>query len=474
LFLDGEDLRNSTLVDRRDKLEGILGSAKGRVRFSGSFEDAKVFDQACKLGLEGIVSKRKSSQYRSGRFDDWRKTKCLGHEDFIVIGFTDFARSTKAVGSLLVAQYQDGKLTYAGRLGTGFDDITRVELRRLLSPYATPEASVELPKSDQKNAHWVMPGVSVRGKFLEKTSRGIVRQARYDGLIEMSSKSTATPVAPFTVTHGDRVIDEKSATTKQDIANYYAAVLNLLYPHLEGRAISVIRCPDGVAGECFFQRHLRNKVEGTQGVRINDDEYLTLTEARGVLHLIQFGAIEFHPWGSRATAPDVPDQMIFDLDPGEDVAWTAVVEAANLFRERLESIKLKCFLKLSGGKGLHVVCPIKPELEWPQVKAFTKAMAEDFTAKHPKKFVSKMTKAIRRGKIFVDYLRNDKTSTAVAAYSLRSRPGMAAAWPIRWEDAEGYDRSDAVTIINYADHMAKDPWPGFTKVGPSLKKILGV
>jgi bifunctional non-homologous end joining protein LigD len=420
------------------------------------------------------VSKRKSSPYRSGRFDDWRKTKCMGHEDFTVIGFTDFAGSSKSVGSLLVAQYRDGALTYAGRIGTGFDDRTRTELRQTLSKYAIPNAPVEVPRSDQKDAHWVEPEVNVRGRFLEKTSRGIIRQASYDGLIEMSQKSTSAPISTFTVTHGDRVIDEKSSTTKQDIANYYSAVLHWLYPHLEGRAVSVIRCPDGVAGECFFQRHVRNNVEGTQGVRINEDEYLTLTEPKGVLHLVQFGAIEFHPWGSRSDNPDVPDQIIFDLDPGEDVPWPSVVEAANLFRERLESIKLKCFLKLSGGKGLHVVCPIKPELEWPQVKAFTKTIAEDFTAKHPKKFVSKMTKSIRGGKIFVDYLRNDKTSTAVAAYSLRSRPGMAAAWPIRWEEAEGFGRSDAVTIINYADQLAEDPWPDFSKAGPSLRKILGV
>jgi bifunctional non-homologous end joining protein LigD len=477
LHHDGEDLRSLPLEERREKLLALMPKKKnGRLRYSESFDTYNVFQAACQMGLEGIVSKRKGSSYRSGRFDDWRKAKCSGHEEFVVAGYTLMAGTTNSIGSLVVGQERNGRLEFAGRLGTGFDSKTRVDLLQQLEPLATKRAPFEVPDAkDRRGVKWVEPRMIVKGKFLNKTSRGVVRQARFDGVIDMAETRSESSIQSFKVSSGDRVVDKQSGATKQAVADYYVAILDRIFPQLRNRPISVIRCPDGVDGECFFQRHVKHEVGGTQGVPFKDEDYIGLVEPEGILNLVQFGGIEFHPWGSKIGDVRLPDRLIFDLDPGPKVDWKRVCEAARLLKDRVEGIGMAAFLKISGGKGLHVVCPIKPELEWEQAKAFTKTLAESLVKEHPDDFVSKMSKSIRDTKIFVDYLRNDQTSTAVAAYSLRSRAGMPCAWPIRWDDLEDFKGADEISISNFEEYLNQpDPWASLTRAEVSLKKLLGL
>jgi bifunctional non-homologous end joining protein LigD len=474
LYRNGEDLRSLSLEDRREALNDIFPKRNSQMRFSEAFDSEDLFAAACKLGLEGIISKRRASPYRAGRYDDWRKTKCTGNEDFYVGGFTLYANSRNAVGSLATGQISNGKLIYTGRVGTGFDDKTRVELYKLLEPLKAdqPPFTVTDPK-DRRDAIWVEPKVQVKVKFLKKTRRGIIRQARFAGVIEMASEPKPKQQTQFTVSHGDRVVDKKSGSTKQQVADYYQAILERLYPHLEDRPISVIRCPAGVDGESFFQRHLKNSIDGVKDIPVDDEEYMGLAAQEGILGLVQFGGIEFHPWGSRSKDINLPDRLIFDLDPGPKVDWKRVREAAQLVRKLVADVGLKPFLKVSGGKGLHVVCAIKPELDWDQVKAFARTLAESMEKDHPDDFVSKMSKSIRDTKIFVDYLRNDHTSTAVAPYSLRARPGLPAAWPIEWDQLQDFDSADAISISNYKIWLeTPDAWKDLADSAVSLKKIL--
>ncbi len=473
LHYKGDDLRDQTLEVRREKLQELLPKKHPRLRFSEGFEDPNVFKAACELGLEGIVSKRKGTTYRTGRFDDWRKAKCSGHEEFIVGGYTIMEGTRSSIGSLIVGSETETGLVHSGRLGTGFDSATRVELFKTLEPLKTKNPPFEVVEAkDRKGAIWVEPRMRVKGKFLNKTAKGIVRQARFDGILDVSEPKKAMP-STFKVSSGDRIVDKASGATKQGLADYYVAVMDRLFPQLESRPLSLIRCPEGADHPCFFQRHLKHDIPGTVQVPFDDDEYVGISGTEGILGMVQYGGIEFHPWGSQIGDVTLPDRLIFDLDPGPDVEWNRTRDAARLLKERLESIGMTTFVKISGGKGLHVVTPIKPELNWEQAKAFTKAMAESLVRDFPKDFVSKMSKSIRNQKIFVDYLRNDQTSTAVAAYSLRAKPNLPAAWPVRWDGLDDIKTADAVSISNYQDWLNEpDPWLNMPKAAVSLKKIL--
>ena len=476
LLHEESDLKLLPLEDRKKKLQELIPAKHARIRFSDAFDDPRVFKAACEMGLEGIVSKKRKSPYRSGRFDDWRKAKCSGREVFIVAGYTIMEGTSKSIGSLIVGQERDGKLEYAGRLGTGFDSDTRVELFKMLEPMKAQKAPFVVEEAkDKRGAIWVEPRMTVKGKFLQKTSRGVVRQATFDGILELDESKEERPAMTFKVTSGDRVMDQASGATKQALADYYVAVIDRIFPQLQNRPVSVIRCPGGVAGECFFQRHLKHEIEGTQPVKRKDEEYIGLVAPEGILGLVQFGGIEFHPWGAQMDDVTLPDRLILDLDPGPKVKWEQTCDAARFVREKLEKLGMKAFLKISGGKGIHLVCPIVPELTWDEAKAFTKTLAESFAKERPKEFVAKMTKALRDEKMYVDYLRNDKTATAVAAYSLRARPNLPCAWPIRWDELEDFNAADAINISNFQDYLNQpDPWANMPKAAVSLRKLLGL
>lgn len=476
LMLNGWDLRDVGLEDRRRILRSIYPQDISNLMFSEGFyaEGVSVLQAACRLGFEGIVSKRKDSPYREGRFGGWRKTKCIFEDKFLVAGFTPYGDHRYAVGSLILGEHREGRFEIVGRAGTGFSDSDRAQLFQLLSPDQTRKAPfAEMEPDDERRAAWVRPRVEVKVRYLARTSAGRIRQGRFVGVTAGKAKKR-TPAKPtVTITHGDRVVDKRSGTTKQSVADYYESVLDRLYPHLAGRAVSIVRCPDGADGKCFVQRHLgKLRLAGLKAVEIagaDAEGYLTISNPKGVLSLVQYGTFEFHPWGSLAKVPDKPDRLIFDLDPDAGVPWKSVVDAARLINERLEAMGLRTFPKLSGGKGIHIVCPILPELEWDPVKAMARALAEKLEEEFPDDFVAHMAKKDRTNKIFIDYLRNDMASTAVAPYSIRARPGLAVAMPTRWDLLDSFPSGDAVHI---GDVGEDDPWEGFFKSGVSLKSKL--
>jgi bifunctional non-homologous end joining protein LigD len=284
----------------------------------------------------------------------------------------------------------------------------------------------------------------------------------------------AEPTAmTYQVSSPTRVIDQASNTTKQGVADYYVSVIDWIFPHVKDRPVSLIRCPDGVDGQCFYQRHMmQGKLKGVVVVDAREDKYVSIVEPEGVLTMVQYGGIEFHPWGAGSADIEHPDRFIFDLDPDPGVTWKRIQDAAKFLREQLTGIGLKPYLKLSGGKGVHLVCNIVPELDWDQVKSFAKAMVYKLAEDHPDDFVPKMSKKERKDKIFIDYLRNDRTSTAVTAYSLRAKPELPVAIPIRWEEFDNFERSDAVHVGEIKERLKKDPWIGFFDNPTSLKKAV--
>jgi len=474
---DGEkDMRPEPIEDRRKRLKEILGKDTDIVRTSieipGSPKDALA--ACCMLGYEGIICKKKGSTYHPGRSSDWIKVKCDNDQTFKIIGFTNLADHDSAIGALVVAEETDEGLRYSGRVGTGFSQNEREELFTRLAPLKQDSSAVKIQNSkDKRGVVWVEPTTEVRVKYLEKTENGIVRQARYDGIAEQSAPILTKPVA-FKVSSGDRVIDKTSGITKQDIANYYSQHLNLVYPYLENRAVSLIRCPEGVDGECFFQRNPpRHHIEGSGAIEVGGHTYLVIETPEAILNSVQYGTIEFHPWGSHAATPAIADILVFDLDPGESVSWDELKDAAQLIRTELESLGLVCFPRLSGSKGIHLFVPIKPELEWPEIKAFVKAFSESCAVKSPN-LITEIAKAQRKGKIFLDYLRNSQHATAVASFSLRAKPGLPIACPLTWEGLAKSTASNQFTIKNIGEVITTDPWGNWKASAKSLKKILGI
>ncbi len=276
------------------------------------------------------------------------------------------------------------------------------------------------------------------------------------------------------LTHPNRIIDAATNTTKSGLYAYYEAVMERMFPHLKNRPVSIVRCPEGIAGECFFQRHvLRHAIPGLRKITIEGQAYLCIAKPEGVLGLVQFGAVEFHPWGCSLPNLVKADRIVFDLDPAPDVAFDQVAEAALLLRERLRAFGLAAFAKTTGGKGVHIVCPIKPEFGWNVVKSFSKTAAAALAADHPDRFTTAITKSKRTGKIFIDYLRNDHHATAIAPYSLRAKPGLPMACPVRWSALRNVHHADQFTIKSVAARLrAADPWNGFFSSAVSLKALL--
>jgi len=476
---NGMDLRRTPLENRRKLLQDLLPEGNPSLRFSEAFpgDGPNVYGAACQLGLEGVISKRKGSHYEGGRHSAWVKVKCKQDETLLVGGFTAYAANKNAIGSLLLGEMVDEKFEYRGKVGTGFSDEERIELRKRLADFEIGHpALVNVDPVERRRAKWVSPNIAVRIHFLEKTSQGRVRQASYRGW-KMAKETTE--VKSVKLTSGERVIDAVTGATKRQVADYYEAVADLIAPHLLGRPISMMRCPDGVAHGCFIQRHpLDANLPGLSVAKITDDhgdveDYASIDGKEGILAMVQFGTIEFHPWGSRTETIDRPDRLIFDIDPDSGVRWRKIIEATELIAERLRSLGLVPFAKLSGGKGVHVVCPVQPEYDWDEVKAFTKTFVDDLVRQFPDDFIGTMSKEKRKGKMFIDYLRNTKSATAVAPYSLRARPGLGIALPIEWEDLPKFDTAHDVTILNYNEYVGKhDPWKDMDKKAKSLKKIL--
>jgi bifunctional non-homologous end joining protein LigD len=511
LHLDGRDLTPLPLVERKQALKDLLsGLASSRIRYTDHIEGdgPAMVRHACRLGLEGVVAKRSASPYRSGRSEAWLKVKCSERQEFIVVGYQPASGNPKAVGSLQVALRRgdgpEGGLVFAGGVGTGYTQQAAALLFRQLAPLrrdtsaVAPQPGLKLPK-----VQWVEPRLVVEVEFRGWTGDGQLRHAAFKGIREDKEAEDVTEgldnetrpepeptparravraggaevtVAGVKLTHPDRVLWHDQGVTKLALAEFYADIADRILPHLVDRPLSLVRCPDGQGGQCFYQKHAwRGLHPSIRRVPIREsgktEEYLAIDDLTGLVSLVQMGVLELHPWGSRAGDLERPDRLTFDLDPGEDVRWDRVIEAARLIRGHLQGLGLESFVKTTGGKGLHVVVPLTPDADWDTAKAFTHQVALELEQAHPDRFVTTMSKKARPGRIFLDYLRNGRGATAVAAYSTRARPGAPVATPLAWDELGPSIPADRFTVSNLGRrlaHLGADPWQGFFETRQGL------
>jgi bifunctional non-homologous end joining protein LigD len=515
-FGDGYDLRSVPLIERRALLKQLLEKAvPDGVRFSDVFEakPGDIIASACRFGLEGVIGKRKNSIYVSRRSDDWIKLKCSQRQEFVIGGYTDPKGSRTGIGSLLLGFYdEDKKLRYAGNVGTGFSDNALRDLKEKLGKIAVDRSPFDIAAGIDRKAHWVKPALVAEISFGEWTRHGHIRHSVFQGL-RMDKKPAAVgrerAVHPpegnsataggagqdtrpeevsaipssLKVTHPTRVVDPSGGTTKIEIIRYYALVAPLMMEHLKGRPVSLVRAPDGISGQLFFQKHWEK--ENIDGVNQLDPDLdsdhqplLEIATPAGLLGAVQMNVLEFHTWNAKKDLIDKPDRITFDLDPGEGVEWKRIQESAQLVRIFLKQLKLESFLKTSGGKGLHVVVPIKRLNGWDMVKDFSQAIVQHLAETIPQHFVAKSGPRNRVGKIFIDYLRNGFGATTVAAWSVRARPGLGVSVPITWEELESLTGGARWSVSNIHERLDRgnEPWREYEALRQSISpamKILG-
>jgi bifunctional non-homologous end joining protein LigD len=532
LHLNGVDLTQWPLADRKARLATLLEAHRiPRVHFSDHIEgQARDFlKKGCAVKLEGIISKRRDSAYTPGRGFDWLKIKCIQTGEFVVGGYTEPSGSRTGLGALLVGVHDDaGKLRYAGKVGTGFDDATLTDLRKRLRPLERDDS----PFADRKRApgktHWVEPKLVAQIVYGSKTHEGILRHSSFQGLREDKSADEVTrdeptplktalrqgghtgrrpSVAPSVnrvtaksrragsatsanddydksaetfrghrLTSPEKILEPQGKITKLDLARYYAAIADWILPHMNDRPLVLVRCPEGRQKSCFYQKHpAAGTPEALRQIPVREktktENYVIADDLAGLIGLAQIGALELHAWGSRADKLELPDRLIFDLDPDPKVDWADVVHAAHEIREFLSQLELESFVKTTGGKGLHLVVPLLRRHAWDEVKEFCKNVAEAISAAAPDRFTANMSKAARHGKIFIDYLRNGRGATAVLPYSPRSRPGMTVSAPLAWEELTAKmhsDQFDIRTILDRVRSLRRDPWQGIFRLRQGL------
>ena len=494
LYLNGRDLSGATLRDRKAALAALLDDPPlaGRLRVSEHIEGdgAAMARHACRLGLEGVVSKRADRPYRSGRGGDWLKTKCTARQELVIAGYAPSTVDRDAVGSLVLGVHEGGELVHVGRAGTGFTATVARALRGRLDALrqAEPPFAARLPaEASRGGVRWVEPRLVAEFELRGWTGEGAVRHAAYKGLREdkeaalVVRESSSAPVSTGPVrkatrlTHPDRVLWPEIGLTKQGLADYYEAAADRVLPDIVGRPLSLVRGPEGIAGKTFFQKHAWAGLDegAVRRTVVDGEELLSIRDLDGLMALVQASVLEIHPWGSRLRGLDRPDRVIFDLDPGPDVAWEAVAAGAREIRARLEAAGLAAFVKTSGGKGLHVVAPLKPRADWDGVKAFASGIADAMAGDAPGRFVATMAKRARAGRIFVDIHRNGRGATAVAAYSTRARPGAPVSTPLDWDEVDesgGADRFRVETVPARLASLSRDPWAAFGAAAGVLPK----
>jgi bifunctional non-homologous end joining protein LigD len=534
VHLDGEDLAPLPLVDRKARLAALLGTpAEGVVRYSPHVEGEAepVWREACRLALEGIVSKQRDAPYVPGRGASWLKVKCTLRQELVVGGFTDPEGSREGIGALLVG-YHDatGALRFAGKVGTGYTRVVAKALRARLDRLEQDACPFSPPPTGWvgKNAHWVKPELVAEVEFTEWTEGGSIRHPSFQGLREdkraqdvvreravavppsdtrtpasrrfhsaapreaaevagsapASTSKAATTAAPrarsrgakkpfievagVRITNPQRVVYPELGLTKADLARYYARVADAILPHLRGRPLTLFHCPEGLAGECRFMKH--SKVWAPEAVRrisirekTKTGEYLVVDDLAALLSVVQMDVLELHTWNTTADHLEEPDRVVLDLDPGPAVSWRDVVAAARLVRSALSALRLDSFVKTTGGRGLHVVVPIAPARPWQECLAFSRGLAEVIARHAPNAFTTTFAKRGREQKILIDYLRNNRTNTSVAAFSTRAKPGATVSVPLAWDELDPRSPPERFTLRTVPRRLAAlrhDPWAG--------------
>jgi bifunctional non-homologous end joining protein LigD len=526
LHLDGWDLRGASLRERKTLLSALLEEQTDPLRYGEHVEERGdvFFREVCRLGLEGIVSKRAADPYREKRTRSWLKVKCVQRQEFVIVGYTDPAGSRTGFGALLLGVHESrgGALRYAGKVGTGFDELALRTLKKRLAQLETRKAVIDVSSAPRSGVHWVEPELVAEISFGEWTADGRLRHPVFHGLREdkpardvvaehpaeanPGAEGTTAPrakrarqsrdkstrprakgegaateaairprAAMVKLTSPDKVLFPEPGITKRQLANYWEQIAEHALPFMERRPLTLKRCPEGYGAQCFYQKHVGigvPEVVARVAIKADEEPYAMVDGLPALLGLVQISALELHVWGSRAEHIDQPDIIVFDLDPAEDVGWHAVVDAAFLIKERLESLGLSGFVRLTGGKGLHVVVPVVPGPEWPAVKKFARAFVNDIVREDPRRFTPTMSKSQRGGKIFLDYLRNDREATAIASYSPRARAGAPVALPIEWDelggDAETAPRYGLLDVPALVRRRDRDPWADFEEARRSL------
>lgn len=482
LEVEGEDLTKLPQLARKERLRALVEGADARIQFSEHVLGAgeKLFETMCREGYEGVVSKRADSPYRGARTKAWLKTKCIRRQEFVILGWSPSTAKGRGFRSLLLGLNGPDGLRYAGKVGTGFSTQMLHDLRERLEKIEAKKPAAEVPRAEARGAHWVKPSLVAEIAFAEFTAENVVRHASFLGLREdkpakevVAEKPAAAPEPPksaIRISSRDRVIFPGDALTKGDLADYYLAVAPIALPWLANRPISLVRCPQGRARACFFQKHDAGSFgEQVHHVDIREKDgsvepYLYVSDADGMLACVQMGTIEFHGWGSLVADVEKPDRLVFDLDPDEGLDWADVRKAAADLKDHLADIGLTSWPMLSGGKGVHVVVPLVPKAEWPEAKSFCERFARALSEAEPDRFTANLKKVNRKGKIFIDYLRNQRGSTAVLPYVARAREGAPVAAPVTWSELRDIDSPrhfsirDAAELIERATGRALQGW----------------
>lgn len=498
--LEGEDVSELPLVERKAMLKDLLASPPDTIRFSDHIrtEGDQVLASACSMKLEGVISKRAEAPYTSGRGNDWIKSKCIGNDEFVIGGYRKSDKAGRPFSSLLLGEYAGGRLIYRGRVGTGFDDRTFATLKKKFASRARQASPFEQePAEARHDAVWLKPDLVAQIAYLEQTPDGHLRHPSYLGLREdkaaaevkvakPASKQAKAPArarakasredgaAPMGVrlTSPDKVLWPGTELTKLDLARYYAEHADQILPHVKDRPLSIVRCPDGAEGECFFQKHSNPSTPEdieTVGIREKNGstgQYLVVRTKKALISTAQIGALELHVWGCRADDIEAPERIVFDLDPDEGLAFADVRRAAIEVRDVLDSLGLASFAMLTGGKGIHVIAPIARRNSWDEVKTFSHDLANRLADSAPDRYVANMSKKKRKGRIFIDYLRNERGSTAIAPFSPRRRDGATVATPVSWDELPRMTSAGAFTIETLDKRLGSlkaDPWKGYAQ-----------
>ncbi|MBC3921384.1 DNA ligase D [Pseudomonas lurida] len=498
-FLNDQDRRQAPVEDRRAALKAALAGSRSKLlRFSEAFtaHPRDIIESACDLALEGVIGKRLGSPYVSSRSADWIKLKCRLRQEFVIVGYTRPQGSRSGFGALLLAVNDDSGLVYAGRVGTGFDQASLKAIYTQLTPLERKVSPLEKPltSAQARGVHWVKPTLVGEVQFAEWTREGVVRQAAFVGMrtdkpaaqiiheqprTAKSMKPTKKTGAGVNITHPDRVIDTQSGTQKQQLAQFYDSISQWILPFLSHRPVALLRAPEGIEGEQFFQKHserlaIPNIKQLDQALDPGHARLMEIDSVGALIGAVQMGTVEFHTWGSTTDKIETPDLFVLDLDPDPALPWKAMLEAAQLTLSVLDELGLQAFVKTSGGKGLHLVVPLARRDSWDTVKAFAKAIAQFMTAQLPERFTATSGPRNRVGKIFIDYLRNARGASTVAAYSVRARPGLPVSVPISREELKGLRSAQQWTVANLAQRvrgLKADPWAGYANRQKISKKM---
>ena len=495
LEADGEDLAKLPLVERKDRLERLLAKSgkKDPVQYSSHVagHGQKVLDALCREGHEGVIAKRADAPYRGERTKAWLKIKCIKRQEFVIGGWSP---STKRRGfaSLLVGTWEGDSLLYRGRVGTGFSQDTLAEMDKKLQTLARKSSPFDsVPKERARDAHWVKPDLVAEIAYTELTGAGILRhpsfvglredkaakEVRVEKLIELSDDGEAVAdKLGVRLTSPERVVYPGQGITKSQLVAYYEDVAQAMLPHIKDRPLSLVRCPQGRAKHCFFQKHntggFPEQLQSRAITEKDGDEkdYFVVDDLAGLVAGTQMNVLEWHIWGSRFGDIEKPDRLVFDIDPDEGLDFSAVTSAAINIRDRLDDLGLTSFPLISGGKGIHVIVPLRPDAEWPEVKAFCKGFAQKLADDEPDRYTANISKARRKGRLFIDYLRNERGSTAICPWSVRSREGAPVAVPMRWDEVPSLKAANIFSLAEAAERARDAAWPNYFRQKQKLPK----